>query len=78
MKMALTSQLKVIFSTNLRLAWSTIASQVNLFERHVYHEQTFMKTIQSKPKHLFSRLHFQSSIAMSSKVAYELMRLIET
>ena len=78
MKMALAHQLKAMFSTNLRLEWSMIASQVNMFERHVYHEQTFMKNIQSKSKDLFKRIHFQSSIAMSAKVAYELIKSIQT
>lgn len=78
MKMALTSQLKAMSSTNLRLVWSTIASQVNLFERHVYHEQSFIKHIRAKQNDLFKRIHFQSSVAMSSKLAYQLIKLVDT
>lgn len=77
LKMALAIQLKMIFSTKLRLSWSMIASQVNAFERFVDHEQTFVKNLELKSIHLSKTIDFQSSITMSSKLAFQLIKLTE-
>ncbi len=77
MKMTLATQLKTMFSTNIRLPWSTIDSHVKTLERHVYHEQTSMKNLSIKQSDSLKRLNFQSSITMSSKLAYELVKLTD-
>jgi hypothetical protein len=78
LKMALAIQLKAIFSTNLRLTWSMIATQVNAFERFVDYEQIFIKKVQLNAIHLSKTIDFQSSITMSSKLAFHLVKLTET
>ena len=78
LKMALAIQLKVIYSTDVRLAWSTIASKVYAFQRSIDQEQIFLKNIDLKAIHLSKNMDFQSSITMSSKLAFELVKLTQT
>ena len=78
LKMALSIQLKAIFSSALRVTLPIVATQLNEIERHVHYEQTFIKTFQLKQLNLFKNINFQSSATMTSKLAYELAKLTET
>ncbi len=75
LKLALAVQLKVIYSSNARIQWSTIAPKVYAFQRSIDQEQIFLNQIDLKTIHLSKNIDFQSSITTSSKLAFELVKL---
>lgn len=79
LKMALIKQLQVAHSTHLHLQWPMIASQIHCLQQHVQYEQFFQKSMEMKNLlSFFKPIQFESSITMSSKLAYTLTKLSDS
>jgi hypothetical protein len=74
LKVATSAQIKVAYCTGLRLPWSAIENSINVLKVDVRHEQAFMKQV-ALNKHILSTIDSTTSIAMSSKLAYQLTKL---
>jgi hypothetical protein len=74
LKAATSAQFKNALVAGLRLSWPDLANDINAFRIDVGHEQLFIAQIAST-KHILSKIDSATSIAMSSKLAYQLTKL---
>ena len=74
LKAATSTQINDLLSAGLRLSWPDLANDINTFRTAVGHEQLFMVQVASA-KHILSSIDSSTSIAMSSKLAYQLTKL---
>ena len=74
LKASTSTQIKVALSTGLRLRWSEVVKSINAFRADVRHEQLFMTEL-TRAKHILSKIDGATSIALSSKLAYQLTKL---
>ena len=74
LKSATSAQIKAAFFAGLRLPWSDVGNSINVLKMDVHHEQLFMAQVTSA-KYILSRIDSVTSIAMSSKLAYQLAKL---
>ncbi|CAF1225198.1 unnamed protein product [Rotaria sordida] len=74
LKAATSVQIKDLLSAGLRLSWPDLANNINDFRTDVGHEQLFMAQLASA-KHILSKIDSATSIAISSKLAYQLTKL---
>ena len=68
------AQIKANTSAGLRLPWSDVAHLIDLVEVDVRHQQSFV-TQTASAKYISSKIDSATSIAMSSKLAYQLAKL---
>ncbi|CAF4249056.1 unnamed protein product [Adineta steineri] len=66
--------IKIILSDGLRLTWSDVSKSFDAFRADVHHEQLFMTELTST-RHILGKIDCATSIAMSSKLAYQLIKL---
>ncbi|CAF4061953.1 unnamed protein product, partial [Rotaria sordida] len=74
LKAATSVQIKDLLLAGLRLSWPDLANDINDFRTDVGHEQLFMAQLASA-KHILSKIDSATSIAISSKLAYQLTNL---
>nr|AEN94419.1 hypothetical protein [Adineta vaga] len=74
LKAATSIKIKDILSTGIRLSWPNITNDINEFRLAVGYEQSFMMKMASA-QHILSKINNQSSMTMSSKLAYQLVKL---
>ncbi|CAF1339888.1 unnamed protein product [Rotaria sp. Silwood1] len=74
LKAATSAQIKNLLSTGRRLSWPDLPNNINAFRTDVGHEQLFIAQTASA-KDISSKIDSATSIAMSSKLAYQLTRL---
>lgn len=76
MKVATSAQIKADSIAGLRLTWPDITDSVNAFRSDILHEQFFMMQMMFD-KAVLSKIDIETSIAMSSKLAYQLAKLAD-
>jgi hypothetical protein len=74
LKVATSIQLKDILSAGIRLSWPDLANNINEFRLAVGHEQSFI-TKMASAKYILSKIDNETSIMISSKLAYQLTKL---
>ena len=76
LKVATSTEIKVAFSSGVRLPWSAIENSVNILKNDVRHEQTFTMQVASE-KRILSAIDSATSIVVSSKLIHQLTKLLE-
>ena len=76
LKVATSAQIKAAFNSGLRLPWSAIENSINVLKADVCYEQAFMTQLASN-KRILSTIDNTTSIVMSSKLAYQLAKLLD-
>ncbi|CAF1550896.1 unnamed protein product, partial [Adineta ricciae] len=66
--------LKDLLSTGMKLSWPDLASNINEFRLAVGHERSFVTEMASATR-ILSKMDNETSITMSSKLAYQLTKL---
>jgi hypothetical protein len=74
LKATTSAQIKAAFSAGLRLSWSDVADFINVLKVDIHHEQLFMAQLASA-NYILSKIDSTTSMAMSSKLAYQLAKL---
>ena len=74
LKAATSIKIKDILFVGIKLSWSNIANDINEFRLAVGHEQSFMMKMASA-QGILSKMSNQSSMTLSSKLAYQLVKL---
>jgi len=74
LKVATSAQMKAAFNSGLRLPWSITGNNINILITDVRYEQAFIKQV-SSDKRILSTIDSTTSVAMSSKLAYQLAKL---
>ncbi|CAF4158803.1 unnamed protein product [Adineta steineri] len=74
LKASTSAQIKIALLNGLRLTWSDVAKSFDAFRADVHHEQLFMTELTSA-RHILAKIDCATSIAMSSKLAYQLTKL---
>ncbi|CAF0829176.1 unnamed protein product [Adineta steineri] len=74
MKATTSAQIMAACSRGLRLFWSDIADIINVLKVDIHHQESFMTEVASS-NFISSKIDITTSIAMSSKLAYQLTRL---
>ncbi|CAF1474625.1 unnamed protein product [Adineta steineri] len=74
LKASTSAQIKLALSNGLRLIWSDVSKSFDAFRADVHREQLFMTELTSA-RHILAKIDCATSIAMSSKLAYQLTKL---
>ena len=74
LKVTTSAQIKAAFLAGLRLPWSAVANSIHVLKMDIRHERTFMEQIKLA-RYISSKINSTASIAISSKLAYELTKL---
>ncbi|CAF4276851.1 unnamed protein product, partial [Rotaria sordida] len=74
MKATTSAQIEAAFSAGLRLSWSDVADIINVLKADIHHQQLFMAQVASA-NYISTKIDSTTSIAMSSKLAYQLAKL---
>lgn len=74
MKATVSTQIKNAVSSGLRVSWSDVATLISSLEDDIRHQQVFM-TLTAASNEISSKIDSATSIAMSSKLAYQLVKL---
>ncbi|CAF1398033.1 unnamed protein product [Adineta steineri] len=74
MKATTSAQIMAACSRGLRLFWSDIADIINVLKVDIHHQESFMTEVASS-NFISSKIDIITSIAISSKLAYQLTRL---
>ena len=68
------AQIKAAYFAGLRSRWSDVVNSIEVLKAHVHHEQAFIKQIRDD-KFIPSKIDTETSMATSSKLAYQLVKL---
>ena len=74
LKATTSARIKAAHVAGLRLSWSDVVNSIEVLKAHVHHEQTFITRIRHD-KYILSKIDTDTSMAMSSKLAYQLAKL---
>ena len=74
LKATTSAQIKAAHAAGLRLPWSDVVNRIEVLKAHVHHEQTFTTRIRHD-KYILSKIDTDTSMAMTSKLAYQLAKL---
>ncbi|CAF1324980.1 unnamed protein product [Adineta steineri] len=74
LKASTSAQIKIALTNGVRLTWSDVSKSFDAFRADVHHEQLFMTELTSA-RHILAKIDCATSIAMSSKLAYQLTKL---
>jgi hypothetical protein len=74
LKAVTSAQIKASYLAGLRLAWSDVADSISALQAHIHHEQSLMAQV-IVDRSILSKIDTETSIAMSSKLAYQLAKL---
>lgn len=74
MKSKVSHQIKTAFDDGLRVWWADISQFINEFDNDIRYQQKFI-TEASSFKYITSKIDSTTSIAMTSKLAYQLSKL---
>ena len=74
LKAATSAQIKAAHFGGLRLLWSDVANSIEVLKADVHHEQSFITKIRHD-KYILSKIDTDTSMATSSKLAYQLAKL---
>lgn len=74
LKAVTSAQIKAALSNGLRLSWSDVSDSINILKTDIRYEQLFMAEL-TAAKDILSKIDNSTSIAMSSKLAYQLVKL---
>ena len=70
----MSAQIKDLLLAGRRLSWQDLVNDIDAFRTDVGDEQLFMAQMPSA-KHVLSKIDSATSMAMSSKLAYQLTEL---
>lgn len=74
MKSTVSRQIKTAFDDGLRVWWADISQLINEFDNDIRYQQKFVAEA-STLKHISSKIDSTTSMAMTSKLAYQLSKL---
>ena len=74
LKATTSAQIKAAYFAGLRFRWSDIVNSIGVLKAHVRHEHSFIKQIRHD-KFIPSKIDTETSMATSSKLAYQLVKL---
>jgi hypothetical protein len=74
LKATTSAQIDAAFSAGLRLSWSDVTDIIDVLNADIHHQQLFMTQVASA-NYILSKIDSTTSIAMSSKLAYQLSKL---
>jgi len=74
MKAVTCAEINAACSTGLRLPWSDIVDIIHLLKADIHRQQLFIAQMESA-SYISSKIDSATSIAMSSKMAYQLTKL---
>ena len=74
LKATTSAQIKATRFDELRLSWSNVVNSIEVLKAHVHYEQSFITQIRHA-KYILSEIDTETSMATSSKLAYQLAKL---